>query len=254
MSNRGYIDLYIEFTSKAKQSQVTKLLQELSSLGYTGAAIACNVIDELIDERKIVEYFNFTTNLIREVRSKGVNIEVYHRLNIISSNIKFIKKMLRKFRRSFTIISVNPCNSLNAARFAARDRRVDMIFFNLKVFSKFFDESQAKLMSSTGVFLEIPFNKLFRGKSLTLPFRVLRRALPIAKRYNVHIVLSSAAHSIFDIVSPLQLMSALTVLGIELDDVKSYLTLNPKFIIERSKHRMSRNHVMPGVDVIEGVY
>ncbi|HIQ02863.1 MAG TPA: hypothetical protein EYH40_00410 [Desulfurococcales archaeon] len=254
MSNRGYIDLYIEFTSKSKQDQVVRLLQELSSLGYTGAAIACNIDGEFLDEKKIVEYFNFTTNLIREVRSKNVDIEVYHRLNIISDNIKFIKKVLRKFRRSFNIIGVNPCNSLNAARFAARDRRVDVIFFNLKVFSKFFDESQAKLMSSTGVFLEIPFNKLFRGRSLTLPFRVLRKTLQIAKKYNVHIVLSSAAHSIFDMISPLQLMSTLTVLGIGLDDVKSYLTLNPKFIIERSKHRMSRNHIIPGVDVIEGVH
>jgi len=252
MLNQGFIDLHIKFNSDVEESELIKILQEIFRLNYTSIAISYNISEEITEANQLRKYFD----TIKSVRGKLVEnklaVKVYRRLNVISNNASFIKKMLRKYRRIFDIIGVNPCSSLSTARFAARDRRVDMIFFSSRYLLKFFDETQAKIMSSTGVFLEIPFNIMFRGRNIALSFKAIRKAIAIAKRYNVPMVLSSASYSLFNLISPLQLTSLLTTLGLNSEEAMLCITANPKFIIERNRHRKSRDHVAPGVDIIRG--
>lgn len=186
--------------------------------------------------------------LLEGVKARFSVENSYSKLNLKCSNVKLLKAALKSFRGRFDIFSVAP-EELEVFRSAGRDRRVDTIIVDEKNF-RWLDNSQARLMRSSRVFLELVFSKLL-ALELPLALRILRRALEFYRVKDVPLIVSLGARTRFEARHPKQISSLLRFLGLNVFESKNVLTLHPRILIERSKHRRSGVHVLEGVDIVE---
>jgi len=181
---------------------------------------------------------------------KKYNLEnVFLRAHLIGSSISWFKNCLRKIRYSFHVVSAKPL-TVDSLRFTGRDRRIDVIVYENKNLSRFFDKSQMRLMKNTETALEIQFNSLWSSSNYKGLIFNLRRTLSLAVRSNIPIIVSSGSSSLSNIKTPYQLMSLLTILGIPYPYAKLAVSTIPLSIIKRNIHRLSKKHVETGVDIV----
>lgn len=198
-----------------------------------------NLVNKAYEVKNIIENYNLKYNLKN----------VFLRVHLIGSSISWFKNCLRKIRYRFHIISAKPL-TINSFRFAGRDRRIDVIVYENKNLSRFFDKSQMKLMKNSEKALEIQFNSLWSSSNYKGLIFNLRRTLSLALRSNVPIIISSGSSTLNNIKTPYQLMSLLTILGIPYPYAKLTISTIPLSIIRRNIHRLSKKHVEIGVDIV----
>ena len=90
----------------------------LAEMRYRGAAFSTT-------NPRIVKALRKTVKKL----SKEAGLDIAVRLELTTTNQGYAKKVLRKYRRSFELISIQPGNRAMAS-FACRDRRVDIVTLN----------------------------------------------------------------------------------------------------------------------------
>lgn len=236
------IDLHVIYTNN---NTLEKVVRYEFKLGFKALAISLTLHDN--------ENLNSLYSNLKTLKSivKKKNLEnVFYRINLVGSKSSWYRQMLKLVRKDFHIVSARPL-TIEALRFVGKNRRVDIIYNEPKELASFFDESQAKLMRTTGIVLELPFNIIWGADKPYKTFFTLRRVLRISMKNMVPIVSTSYARSIYDVKSPLQLISSLTILGIPYEYAKRTITTNPLSLIKRSLHRRSKEHVASGINMYE---
>lgn len=236
-----YYDLNLPL--KGLEPLEDRVLHE-EKLGYRVFAVST-------EASRVEELEESLTLLLGEVESEKFpkKLKVYTRLNLRTGEVKFLKSTLRSFRSRVDLLTVAP-ESLQAFRIAGRDSRVDSIVVGSKNF-KWLDDSQARLMKSSRVFLEVVLAEVL-SLSMPLALRVLRRAVEFSSKKSIPMLLSLGAKSRFEAKHPRQLASLLKILGLEGGECKSVLTVTPRVLVGKSLHKKSSKHVFEGVDVVEG--
>jgi len=173
-------------------------------------------------------------------------VEVFLRADLTCSRREELLKLLRRFRPTFDIIGVR-CTNHNLALVAARDRRVDLIFFDPAKRNAWLDDSIANVSNAP---LELNMSVLLEMGNLILAR--FMKDVRIARRHNMDVVLSSGGTSPFFVRAPIQLMAIAEILGLSKQEaIKSVSTL-PSGIVRRNAERRSRNYVEDGVKIITG--
>ena len=172
-------------------------------------------------------------------------IEVLLRADLTCSRREELLKLLRRFRPAFDIIGVR-CTNHNLALVAARDRRVDLIFFDSARRNVWLDDSIANVANAA---FELNLSILLeRGDRLTITR--LMKDVNIALRHDMQIVLSSGGASPFAIRAPVQLMAIAEVLGLTKQEAIDSVSTIPSRIATRNVERRSGTYVEEGVRTI----
>jgi RNase P/RNase MRP subunit p30 len=182
---------------------------------------------------------------LRELRNQFLdsNIEVFFRVDLNCSNRQELLKLLKRFRNSYDVISVN-CSNHALALVAARDRRVDVIFFDPSKRNVWFDHSIANVSHAA---LEFNLSTMLTEKG---PIQKSMKEINIAKEHKVKIVLSSGSTSPLMIRTPSQLSAIGRILGLSRDQARDSVMKIPWLIVKQNVERRSNKYVEEGVTIV----
>ena len=171
------------------------------------------------------------------------NIEVFFRVDLNCSSRQELLKLLRRFRSSYDVVSVN-CSNHALALVAARDRRVDVIFFDPSKRNVWFDHSIANVLRAA---LEFNLSTMLTERG---PIQKSMKEINIAKEHKVKIVLSSGSTSPLMIRTPSQLSAIGTILGLSKDQARDGAMKLPWLIVKQNVERRSHKYVEEGVSIV----
>ncbi len=224
---RRFIDLHLRPRSR---EELELMLGKALWLGYRGVAVAG---DQPKGNLEAPEGLDIVSRIDLKPRTAGA-----------------LKASLRRVRTLYVVVAVE-CRSKAVARQAARDHRVDVVYFPPGS-GLWFDDAEARLAAQSGCAYEINLVDL-----LTLiedgRLRGLRRVaegIQNAWRRGVPVILSSGASEPLEMREPRGLASLLTLLDIDLEDALEMVSTNPQGIIERNRRKLSGEYAAPGVRVI----
>lgn len=186
-SNLGAADLWI----RPPDMQVaSRMLTLASTMGYRLLGIE-------------------TSNLEWEEASaecKKHGIRCVKRITIKSSSISKVKKVLRNSRMYPDIIAIVP-ETLNVARFAARDGRIKII---VATTPRFLDRSERRLLSVGGGAVELCLSEILEGRGIGKIVASMRRAAA----NGIKIILSSCASIEWGLGPPMSAASLPSLAGL----------------------------------------
>ncbi len=238
MPKRKYADLHLIVSDDGDPPEL--LLKMARHLGFSLVALSTS------NPLKV--------KMLSDIKRLGseVGVDVAFRLDLHTSSVGELKRYLRKFRRDFEIISVN-CLNVAVARLAARDRRVDITYYNPDNILSILDEGQITLLSESGHCVEVNLLDFLHEPS-DRQARMLwncRLALKRVLRKKIPIIFSSGASRILDMRAPRELASIAFIL---LDDealARESVSSIPQAIVKNNREKLSQHYVQPGVKVVE---
>jgi RNase P/RNase MRP subunit p30 len=217
-----------------------KMVRRAKALGYSGVGISfsSSVLSETVSQ-------------LRQL-CKDVGIDFVTRVDLEPRSPKELLLQLRRYRRTYEVISV-ACWHKPVARQAAKDRRVDLISFaSLDFKRRFFDSAEAELSANALAALEIDMSSLLLAtsyKRIRL-LSYLRREIALARKFSVPVVISSGATREFYMRGPRDLAALACLFDVPSDVALKYLSENPFTIITRNRIKLCSSHVAPGLRVI----
>jgi len=228
-----FVDLHI-IPRIDDESSYTMTAQLLSVSGYNavGLTIPTGLLRDKLD--------------ILRTRFQESGVEVFLRADLTCSRREELLKLLRRYRPSFDIIAVR-CTNHNLALVAARDRRVDLIFFDPAKRNVWLDDSIANVSNAP---LELNMSTLLEMGNLIIT--KFMKDVRIAQRHNLDVILSSGSTSPYFIRAPIQLMAVAEILGLSKQEAIKSVSTIPSGIVRRNVERRSRNYVEDGVKIITG--
>lgn len=221
--------------------KVKSLIEKSAELGYgaVGLTFQADTKGENIEQIKKI--------------CKDAGLDPILRSDLSPKNARDLLNMLRKVRRIFEVIAVY-CGSKEVAIQAAKDQRVDLLFFSQSDPKKhFFSTSEAKIASEKNAALEINLAPLIylEGYLRIRLLNVLRREVLTATKFGVPIILSSGASSPQMLRKPEDYVFLTYLIGLDVHAAKQAISDNPQRIIERNRRKLSQNYVCPGVYLIK---
>ncbi len=231
---RRFADLQLYTTEAGGLCTPCEYAQALSPLGFK--LVSFVMLNRL--DRRLARWYR------REVEDHGLEYVV--RVDLEVRSLSEAKRLLRRYRRGADIIVARP-RSLSAARFAARDGRVDMVCFD--ELSPRFDAVQARMMGERGKAVELAFRDLLASSDRVAAIRSVGRTLALALECGVAVVLSSGARSVYEVRAPRDMAAAISALfGVGRDVALKMVSDNPLSVVRRSKEL--REDVLPGLRVV----
>jgi ribonuclease P/MRP protein subunit RPP1 len=237
---RLFIDLHL-CPPMDQIDKVRSLIEKSAELGYSavGLTFQTDAGRENIEQIKKI--------------CKDVGLDPILRRDLSPKNAKDLLNTLRKVRRVFEVIAVY-CSSKEIAIQAAKDQRVDLLFFSQSDPKKhFFSASEAKLASEKSAALEINLTPLIylEGYPRIRLLNVLRKETLIAAKFGVPIILSSGASSPQMLRKPEDYVFLTYLIGLDVHAAEQAISDNPRKIVERNRRKLSQNYVCPGVYLVK---
>ena len=173
-------------------------------------------------------------------------LESFLRVDLSPSSRTELLRALRKFRNSYDIVAVN-CLNQRTATVACRDRRVDIVFFNLANRNLRFTHSFARLLHGA-----IEFNlisDLVEQPEISV-FSRMRKAIDIAQEHGVSVVLSSGARNYQMVRSPSQIMALAMTFGLSGECSSRGVTSVPLAIVSENRMKRGPEYIEDGVKIV----
>jgi len=160
-----------------------------------------------------------------------------------SSRIELLR-ILRRFRNIYDVIAVR-CTNQKAATVACRDRRVDIVFFDVADRNLRFSHTFARLLRGA-----VEFNFVSDLAGNPWAFSKIRKAILVAKEHHSEVVLSSGAKNQWMVRSPLQVRALAVTLGLgEVESMRGVSSV-PLTIVTDNRRRRSPEYVEEGVKIV----
>jgi len=235
-----FVDLHLCASWKDSE-QARRLMSKSAELGYkqVGVPVPQGFADEAVKQMRQI--------------SEEAELDFVTRVDLAPRSPGELLAGLRKFRRSFEVVSVL-CSSKAVARQAGKDRRVDLlcsVSFDPK--RRFFDRAEAELASVSGAALEIDLAQVLTNleeRSSVGLFTRLRRELATAKSFGVPVVFSSGAINPLLLRKPQDYAALAYLFDVDAGFALDALSKNPAGIVERNRQLQSPDYVAPGVRLV----
>lgn len=187
---------------------------------------------------------------LREAFTKH-GVKTFLRLNLKPKGVEELLEALRRYRRSFEVVSV-VCKGKEVARQAAKDHRVDSLIFPYP-FIRLLDEAEVQLARVSGAAVEFSLSMLLGlGENLAAYLALARRGVKRALKKRIPIVLSSGASNLYGLRAPRDLAAAAEILlQIPGGEALSAVSKTPHSILERNKMKLSGGFIEPGVRLLK---
>ena len=228
-----YLDLHIHPQAEDKRS-CERMAELLSAVHYStiGLSIPTGLPNDRIKPLRLV------------FEQYGVN--TVSRVDLSPTSRTELLRLLRKFRNLYDIVVVN-CLNQRVATVACRDRRVDMVYFDVANRNTRFTHSFARLLRGA-----IEFNLVSDvvQPAESWAFSRMRKAMSIAREHRVQIVLSSGARSCEMIRSPLEITALATTLGLSEEESIRGVSSAPSSIVNENLKKRASNYIEEGVKIV----
>jgi ribonuclease P/MRP protein subunit RPP1 len=188
---------------------------------------------------------------LRKICSE-IGLDLVSRVDLAPRSGNELLVSLRRLRRRFEVVSVL-CASKTVARQAAKDRRVDLLFFPVaKPRNRFFDSAEAELASESLASLELNMTALLslEGFLRIRLFSSLRREVTIAKSKGVPVVISSGASNDNLLRGPHDYAALSALFDMDSSVALKALSEIPCGIVKRNRAKLSPDFVAPGLRVV----
>jgi RNase P/RNase MRP subunit p30 len=235
-----YADLHL-CASWASLEQAKLSIVKSAELGYSqiGVPLPPSVRDETVD-------------ILRQISDEN-GLDFVTRLDLVVRSSGELLSGLSRFRKKFEVVAVL-CGSKAVARQAAKDRRVDLLDFQLSDGRKqFFDRAEAELASSSGAAYEVDLAKVLGHLAVSSGvgvFSRLRREVAIANSFGVPVVFSSGASDRGLLRKPHDYAALASLFNTDESHALQALSVHPAKIVERNREKQSSEYAAPGVRVI----
>ena len=209
-----------------------KIAQTLSMAGYS--TIGVTLPTGLFRDR--------VASLRQVFSDRGV--ETVLRADLASRSREELLRSLRKFRTSYDLIAVK-CLSEHVAHIACRDRRVDLVFFDLENPRVRFNHAMANLLHGA---IEVNLaSAILRTGSI---YGTISKEFSIAQEHSVRVVLSSGLDKPELIRSPIQNAALAATLGLPQSVALNGVASTPMTIVEENMKKRSPRYVEEGVKIV----
>lgn len=207
----------------------------------------------------LAKYFGFIGTGITEVAEKGStpcrnlnipNFDLVHGIEIREDNPSKLHSQASRYARKANFLIVQGGeDKLNRSAIETAD--VDILSLPLGIKEGGFDHVIAKSAADRGIALEFDVGSLirYRGGKRVHAISELGQRLMLARKYEVHMILTSAARSIYDMRGPRELVALANLFGMTKEEAIKSMTATPVTILKRK--RKSSNYIMDGVELIE---
>ena len=216
-------------TSDAQFCEVAK------RYGYTGIAIT-NHSDHRGDRQ----------NKINSKTSSLSDFMVFYGVEIIS-DVSNLKDLIKKYRKKVSVLCVHGGDE-RINRIACEDSRVDVLCHPECHDKCGLNHILARSAAKNNVAIEFNIGSIIqrRSGSRSRLLSFMSKNLMLVRKYNVPAIITSNAHSIYELRAPREMMALASLFGMTKEEAHSGLSESPKNIIEQNK----KNLIMDGVEVI----
>ncbi len=240
---RRFYDLFVNIDCITDE-----VLNYLRELGFSGVGAAVNV-------GQLLSAPDYSMKLIESLRQKGLELglDVASRLTIDKPfDENFIKKILRKYRKRFEIISIQSSRR-GIVAFACRDTRVDILTLSLgtKIFRgdvdyiKMYDkriELTLRLLQQADIY----------GKAKVLAYyQGMLREFCNKKKMSTALLFSSGARDRGDLRDPRMMASVLHVLGLSYDEALNVISTYPARLVNENRDKLRGLVPVRGVKILK---
>ncbi|MEM2144435.1 MAG: RNase P subunit p30 family protein [Candidatus Jordarchaeaceae archaeon] len=215
-----YLDLNVSSNQGEGKSSPEEMASISRILGFSGLGFAD--FSKIGDYQKVKENFS------------NLPLRAYSRVNLNFDSVTKNVKMLNRLRKYVDIVAVT-CLNRRVAVWAARNADVDLLYFpEIKMYQQV-DKSLVSLIHNSGNAVEISVRPILltRGLARANTLGILRKAAEIVMKENAVLVLTSDAHSKFELRSPKSLAALGTLLEIPYEIAIEAVSENPLKILER---------------------
>lgn len=237
---KRFVDLHLCLPIE-NLDQVKRMVGRSSELGYSlvGIPLPKNITGKNVSQLQIICH--------------DANMDFVKRIDLTPRTSRELLRDLRRFRRTFEVVSVT-CASKAVARQAAKDRRVDILSFsatNLR--TRFFDYAEAELASNALSCLEIDMTPLLTltGFQRVRLISRLRQEVTIAKKSSVPIIISSGAMNEFLLRGPHDYAALTCLFDLTTPFSLRAVSENPVELVERNRRKLSPDYLAPGLRIVK---
>lgn len=207
----------------------------------------------------LAKHFEFIGAGITEVADKGniqcrysnvSDFDLVHGIEIREDNPSKLHSQANRYSRKVDIVIVQGgADKLNRSIIETAD--VDILSLPLGVKEGGLDHVIAKAAADRRIALEFDVGSLirYRGGRRVHAISELGQRLMLARKFEVNMVLTSAARSIYDLRGPRELTALASLFGMTKEEAIKSMTATPATILKRK--RKSNNYIMDGVELIE---
>ena len=155
-------------------------------------------------------------------------------------------RLLRRFRNLYDVVAVR-CVSQQVATVSCRDRRVDVVFFDVANRNLRFSHTFARLLRGA-----VEFNLVsdLAGQGDVWAFSRIRKAIMVAREHHANVVLSSGARNHEMVRSPFQISALAMMLGLTREESLRGVSSAPLAIVTENRVKRSPEYVEEGVKIV----
>ncbi|HID17135.1 TPA: hypothetical protein EYP26_02435 [Candidatus Bathyarchaeota archaeon] len=231
---RKYCDLHLR-PKDLTEENLTEVARLLNEFGFKVVGLTFPVSANAGKIERAKEIF------------KGFNVDLAPRADLRPKNREELLRLVRRLRRRFEVVGVE-CPSSQVAAVAARDRRVDIIYFPLTNLRVRFKHTTAHVSTSA---LEINLAELIPLKSRNSVIERVRSEVLIAKKNGIPIVISTGATSSLLIRAPREMAACGLLFNLKFPEALDSVSTIPVAIIERNRDKLSPSYVAEGIRVVK---
>ncbi len=230
---RKYADLHL--APSIREPRDTRAIGELvSELGFKLAAVSLPAQTESFTREAVGADF------------ERFGIDVVSRIDLAPRSRHELLGQLRKCRRQFEVVAVR-CDNQAVGLVAARDGRVDLIYFDPARPNMRLRKPLAELCSNA---LEIQVGRHATQLRARPVLAKLRDEVNIARSAGLNVVLTSGARRPVELRGPLDIAAVGCSLGLTPADSEAAVSTNPVTIVRANRQKLSPTHVELGVKLV----
>jgi ribonuclease P/MRP protein subunit RPP1 len=237
---RRYIDLSVD-SRNIPLEDLKDMIDIACSMNFTALGVK---LDAKAREQDL--------KLLKQL-SREYGIDLAARIDLTPRSKTRLLRDLRVSQEMFEVTAVHT-ESVQLARTAIRDDRVDLISITSKDSGAAFRPSIARLIAPTGKAVEFELSSLIllKGQERIDLLSRMRRCVRLAKIFHVNVVISSGATDKYMLRSPMDQASIAHLIGMTLSTALDSLSIVPQSILERNRARLDPRQISSGVKITEG--
>ncbi|RLJ04899.1 MAG: ribonuclease P [Candidatus Aenigmatarchaeota archaeon] len=216
---------------------------------HTNVSVGENSLEEIVEQAKrlnidglgITDYFSTVDEFMRRKKVKRPDIDIVFGVIIRAETESQLKKTVNAVRNKAELILVHGGN-YEINRLASEMPEVDILAHpELERRDSGIDHIVARNMGENNVALEINFREILESfkKHRAYVLSNMRRNIYLAKKYNVPIVTTSSAYSIWGMRACRDLASFANLLGLDLPEAIATVSSTPEQIITSNRRKLA---------------
>jgi len=237
----NYYDFHVRSDFSEGESSIQDFAIRAKLLGYNGICFS-----EFFQNKRHME------DLKEKCKDLGKKIGIDIFVGFQARNTRELNKLV-PIRREYDALLVMG-GDINLNRKAVETPEVDILLHpEFERRNSGFNHTMAKLAKKNNVAVEVNFRSILLSSKNTRAHIIhnISENVRLCKKFKVPIIICSGAISHLQMRDPKVLISMGTLLGLELNESKKYVSEVPMSIIKMSKERQGDKWIRPGVKVVK---